>query len=79
VFDCPDITSDNQGVYDGAYADGAASVDITSDNLGLFDAGVASVECPDGENSCPGDLDNDGAVSTYDLILFLAAFGDACE
>jgi hypothetical protein len=57
-----DITSDNQAVYDGAYA-----------------AGIASVVCPDGGSSCPGDLDNDGAVATSDLLMFLSAFGDTCD
>jgi len=57
-----DITSDNQAVYDGAYA-----------------AGIASVVCPDGGSSCPGDLDNDGAVATTDLLIFLSAYGGTCE
>jgi hypothetical protein len=57
VFDCPDITSDNQEAYD---------------------AGVASVVCPDGGSSCPGDLDNDGTVTSSDLLMFLSAFGDTC-
>ena len=43
-----DITVDNQGVYDTAYAEGVASVDITTDNQGVYDtafaAGVASVD-----------------------------------
>ena len=57
VFDCPDITSDNQEAYD---------------------AGVAYVVCPDGGSSCPGDLDNDGTVTSSDLLMFLSAFGDTC-
>jgi uncharacterized protein (TIGR02145 family) len=62
VYAVCDITSDNQAVYDGAYA-----------------AGVASVVCPDGGSSCPGDLDNDGAVATTDLLIFLSAYGGTCE
>jgi hypothetical protein len=62
VYAVCDVTSDNQAVYDGAYA-----------------AGIASVVCPDGGSSCPGDLDNDGAVATTDLLIFLSAFGDTCE
>ncbi|MGY8929569.1 MAG: FISUMP domain-containing protein, partial [Flavobacteriales bacterium] len=62
VYAVCDITSDNQAVYDGAYA-----------------AGIASVVCPDGGSSCPGDLDNDGAVATTDLLIFLSAYGGTCE
>jgi uncharacterized protein (TIGR02145 family) len=57
-----DVTSNDQEVYDEAYA-----------------AGVASVVCPDGGSSCPGDLDNDGAVATTDLLIFLSAYGDSCD
>jgi len=42
-----------------------------------YDAGVASVECP--EESCLGDLNLDGGVSTADLLIFLGAFGLECE
>ena len=70
-----DITSNDQEVYDA----GVASVDITSDNQDAYDSGVASVVCPDGGSSCPGDLDNDGAVATTDLLIFLSAYGDTCE
>jgi uncharacterized protein (TIGR02145 family) len=62
VYAVCDVTSNDQEVYDGAYA-----------------AGVASVVCPDGGSSCPGDLDNDGAVATSDLLIFLSAYGDTCE
>ena len=62
VYEVCDITSNDQEVYDGAYA-----------------AGVASVVCPDGGSSCPGDLDNNGAVATTDLLIFLSAFGGTCE
>jgi uncharacterized protein (TIGR02145 family) len=69
----------DQDVYDS----GIASVDITSNDQGVYDegyaAGAASVICPDGSSSCPGDLDNDGAVATSDLLIFLAAFGDTCD
>jgi hypothetical protein len=55
--------------------------DITIDNQDVYDAGydagAASVECP-GDNSCPGDLDGDGFVSTTDLLMFLSAFGSPC-
>ena len=30
------------------------------------------------DSTCPGDLDGDGFVQTADLLLFLAAFGQAC-
>ena len=44
-----------------------------------FDAGVASVDCSDVEDDCPGDLDGDGSVSTSDLLEFLSSFGLICE
>jgi len=56
--------------YDAGYDDGW--------DHGYYD-GVASVECPDGSSSCPSDLDNDGAVATTDLLIFLSAFGDTCD
>ena len=56
-----DITSDNQDVYNQAFADG-----------------VESVECPDCNDDCPGDLDGDDAVSTSDLLIFLSQFGNEC-
>ena len=31
------------------------------------------------DSTCPGDLDEDGFVQTADLLLFLAAFGQACS
>lgn len=31
------------------------------------------------DSTCPGDLDEDGVVQTADLLLFLAAFGQACS
>ncbi|MFL0778392.1 MAG: DUF4215 domain-containing protein, partial [Prochlorococcus sp.] len=42
-----------------------------------YDAGVDSVECP--EESCLGDLNLDGGVSTADLLIFLSTFGLECE
>ncbi len=30
-------------------------------------------------SSCPGDLNDDGAIGTNDLLAFLAAFGTICE
>jgi uncharacterized protein (TIGR02145 family) len=53
--------------------------DITSNDQEVYDSGVASVVCPDGGSSCPGDLDNDGAVATTDLLIFLSAYGDTCD
>jgi hypothetical protein len=41
-----------------------------------YDAGAASVECP--EDNCPSDLNNDGFVSTADLLIFLGEFGIEC-
>ncbi len=35
-------------------------------------------ECPPSDNSCPEDLNNDGEVSTADLLNFLSAFGESC-
>ncbi len=72
-----DITSDNQEVYDEAFAAGVASVDITLDNQDAFDAGVASVICPE-VDPCPMDLNNDNSIGTSDLLELLAAFGTAC-
>ncbi len=31
------------------------------------------------ESSCTGDIDQDGMVAVSDLLVFLAAFGNACE
>tara|TARA_B100000963_G_scaffold78839_1_gene66950 strand:- start:1285 stop:2244 length:960 start_codon:yes stop_codon:yes gene_type:complete len=31
------------------------------------------------ESSCTGDIDQDGMVAVSDLLIFLAAFGNACE
>jgi len=39
--------------------------------------GVDSVLCP--ENNCPADLDDNGYVSTSDLLIFLTQFGTICE
>ena len=65
--------------YQSGYNDGVVSVDITIDNQEAFEAGVASVQCPDCSENCPGDLDNDYQISTSDLLLFLAQFGSICE
>lgn len=43
-----------------------------------MDDGTCIFEC-DPANSCQGDLNNDGAVNTGDLTLFLAAFGTTCS
>ena len=51
----PDITSNDQGVADAAYAEGVSSVDITTDNQTAFDDGVASVNVPDGDTFCDED------------------------
>jgi cysteine-rich repeat protein len=42
-----------------------------------YSAGVESVDCP--EDDCPSDLNNDGFVSTGDLLIFLGEFGLECE
>ena len=83
-YDSTATLDDGSCMYDqAAYDSGVASVDITSDNQEVYDgayaAGVASVVCPDGSSSCPGDIDNDGAVATSDLLIFLSAFGDSCD
>ena len=60
--------------------DGSCLYDDCDLNSGYdagYDAGVASVECP--EDDCPSDLNNDGAISTADLLLFLSDFGTICE
>ena len=46
-----------------------------------FNAGVASVECPelDEPSSCATDANNDGMVSTADLLVLLTEFGSFCE
>ena len=63
VFGDCDITIDNQEVYDSAFLDG-----------------IASVDCPELEaSSCLTDLNNDGYTTTPDLLIFLSAFGEACE
>ena len=83
-YDLTATIDDGSCMYDqDAYDSGVASVDITSNDQEVYDgayaAGVASVVCPDGSSSCPGDLDNDGAVATSDLLIFLSAFGDSCD
>ena len=35
-------------------------------------------EYPAPEESCPSDIDGDGATATPDLLLFLASFGQPC-
>jgi hypothetical protein len=35
--------------------------------------------CVAPEDSCPTDVDNDGAISTSDLLIMLATFGTYCE
>jgi len=56
--------------------------------LGLIGnaSGECTIEClQDGcvdeadVNNCPADLNEDGAVTTADLLLFLSAFGENCE
>ena len=44
-----------------------------------YDSGLNDApECPPSDNSCPEDLNNDGEVSTADLLNFLSAFGESC-
>ena len=44
-----------------------------------YDAGISDApECPDASNACPEDFNQDGEVSTGDLLIFLSAFGNAC-
>ena len=82
-YDSTATIDDGSCMYDqDGYNSGIASVDITSDNQEVYDgayaAGVASVVCPDGGSSCPSDLDNDGAVATTDLLIFLSSYGGTC-
>jgi hypothetical protein len=59
--------------------DGSCMYDDCDPNAGYdagYDAGAASVECP--EDNCPSDLNNDGFVSTADLLIFLGEFGIEC-
>ena len=45
-----------------------------------YDLGVASVECPEeDESGCATDFNGDGEVATDDLLVFLSTFGDSCE
>ena len=60
--------------------DGSCLYDDCDPNSGYdagYDAGIASVECP--EDDCPSDLNNDGFVSTVDLLIFLGEFGLECD
>ena len=44
-----------------------------------YDSGINDApECPSSNNSCPEDFNNDGEVSTPDLLNFLSAFGQSC-
>ena len=82
VYEDCDITTDNQTIYDAAYAEGVASVvcpDITSNDQAVYDGafadGVASVP----ENTCPADYDGNSVIDTADLLTFLTYFGGNCE
>jgi hypothetical protein len=86
-----DLDQDEQAVYyagvplltkgwsDGVSPGGALNIAAVD----LYAAGASSVYYDDlvlehGEMSpCPADLDGDGAVGTSDLLLLLAAWGDA--
>ena len=61
---CMYDTCDPNSGFDAGYAEG-------------YDDGVASVDCPD--DDCPSDLNNDGGISTADLLIFLSSFGYTCE
>ena len=53
--------------------------EYSDDYLAGYNAGIASVICPDCNDDCPGDLDNDNVVATSDLLIFLSHFGAVCE
>ena len=53
--------------------------DITSNDQDVYDQGYADGVASVPENTCPEDLDNDGAVNVQDVLLFLAAYGTICE
>ena len=46
------------------------------DELAVVDDGTCTFDIA---NPCPADLNNDGSVSTADLLEFLTAFGQICE
>jgi len=62
---------DNQEIYGCTY-NTASNFDYEAT------ADDGSCEFPAIDN-CPSDLDGDGLVATYDLLLFLDAFGSYCE
>jgi hypothetical protein len=67
----PEATEDNgscsyESAINNAFANG-------------YEAGLNDCpECPPTSDSCPEDLNSDGAVSTADLLIFLSAFGITC-
>ena len=77
---CSGCTNENATNYDSTATldDGSCMYDQDGYD-GAYAAGVASVVCPDGGSSCPGDLDNDNVVATSDLLIFLSQFGSVCE
>ena len=64
--------------------DGTCIFDLVDSGMcgtGTYFDAVTSTCLPDGTatgDGCPGDLDNDGFISTNDLLAFLAVFGAAC-
>ena len=74
---CSGCTHENATNYDSTATieDGSCMY-----NQEAYDLGVASVECPEeDESGCATDFDGDGEVATSDLLVFLSTFGDSCE
>jgi hypothetical protein len=60
---------------DAGYDMGLAECDP---NAGYQNGWEDGFEAALNEANCPGDLDNDGSVSTGDLLVFLSSFGANC-
>jgi len=62
-------------VDDGSCIDEECDLELAYD-AGYTD-GMESIICP--EDVCPADLDENGYVSTSDLLIFLTEFGQYCD
>jgi hypothetical protein len=75
-----DTDDDNLTDYFEVILYGTNPLDPDTDGDGCTDDLEVLLECPDSPNlDCPSDLDNDGVVSTSDLLIFLSDFDSTCD